>query len=40
MKQLGKVWAGSGKGGSWDEWPADLRIREYPQATREGLTHA
>lgn len=32
VKQLGKVWAGSGKGGDWNEWPADLRVREYPQA--------
>ncbi len=31
VKQLGKVWAGSGKGGKWDAWPADLRIREYPK---------
>lgn len=30
VKQLGKYWAGSGKGGDWDTWPADLRIREYP----------
>jgi protein gp37 len=31
VKQLGSVWAGSGKGGNWDRWPAELRIREYPQ---------
>jgi protein gp37 len=30
VKQLGKVWAGAGKGGDWDRWPGDLRIREYP----------
>jgi hypothetical protein len=21
------------KGGDWDEWPADLRIREFPRST-------
>lgn len=31
VKQLGTRWAGSGKGGDWDRWPADLRIREYPR---------
>ena len=35
-KQLGSVLgrqlgAGS-KGGDWDEWPADLRVREFPEA--------
>ena len=30
VKQLGKVWAGSGKGGDWLGWPEHLRIREYP----------
>jgi protein gp37 len=34
VKQLGSVWArehgGRGKGGDWDLWPADLRIREFP----------
>jgi protein gp37 len=34
VKQMGSVWArehGShGKGGDWDRWPADLRIREFP----------
>jgi transcriptional regulator with XRE-family HTH domain len=30
VKQLGKVWAGSGKGGDWLDWPEHLRIREYP----------
>ncbi|WP_341719987.1 phage Gp37/Gp68 family protein [Micromonospora sp. FIMYZ51] len=30
VKQLGKVWAGSGKGGDWSVWPEHLRIREYP----------
>ena len=34
-KQLGSVWArehgsGGGKGGDWETWPADLRVREYP----------
>lgn len=32
VKQLGKVWAGGGKGGDPDAWPEDLRVREYPQA--------
>lgn len=36
MKQMGTVWAGqheatSSKGGDPGEWPADLRIREYPK---------
>lgn len=30
VKQMGKAWAGHGKGGDPDEWPEDLRIREYP----------
>lgn len=34
VKQLGSRWAEDngqrGKGGDWDAWPADLRIREYP----------
>lgn len=30
VKQVGTVLAGGGKGGDWDKWPADLRIREYP----------
>jgi protein gp37 len=30
VKQLGKFWAGSGKGGDWSRWPDDLRVREYP----------
>jgi protein gp37 len=30
VKQLGKVWAGSGKGGDWSLWPEVLRLREYP----------
>jgi protein gp37 len=36
VKQLGSVWArtnGGGKGGDWDRWPADLRIREFPGVT-------
>jgi protein gp37 len=36
VKQLGSVWAshnGShGKGGDWEGWPADLRVREFPRA--------
>ncbi len=36
VKQLGAVWAGGGKGGDWDRWPADLRVREYP-ASREAV---
>jgi protein gp37 len=33
VKQLGTSWAGArGKGGDWDAWPEDLRIREFPQA--------
>jgi protein gp37 len=35
VKQLGKVWAGSGKGGHWETWPEDLRIREYPTSRLE-----
>ena len=35
VKQLGSVagrQAGAGpKGGDWDRWPADLRIREFPR---------
>jgi protein gp37 len=34
VKQLGSCWAaangGHGKGGDWDLWPEDLRIREFP----------
>ncbi len=30
VKQLGSRWAGSGKGGDMDAWPADLRVREFP----------
>jgi protein gp37 len=36
VKQLGTCWAdangGHGKGGDWDLWPPDLRIREFPVA--------
>lgn len=38
VKQLGSVWArkhgqrGDGKGGDMGTWPADLRIREWPDA--------
>lgn len=31
VKQLGSAWAGSGKGNKPELWPADLRVREYPQ---------
>lgn len=38
VKQFGAVWAhkhgaADRKGGDWDEWPADLRVREYPSVT-------
>ncbi len=33
VKQMGTVLAGGGKGGDWDRWPADLRIREFPTTT-------
>lgn len=40
VKQMGSVWArqndADSKGGKWQHWPADLRVREYPQA----VTHA
>lgn len=35
VKQLGTVWAGHGKGGDWDRWPAEFRLREYPAVPRE-----
>jgi protein gp37 len=31
---LGKDFDAGGHGGDWDRWPADLRIREYPEVTR------
>lgn len=36
VKQLGSVWArengsATSKGGDMDEWPADLRVREWPE---------
>ena len=39
VKQLGTAWskavgASDHKGGDWDEWPEDLRVREYPGLTR------
>ncbi|MEU7170360.1 phage Gp37/Gp68 family protein [Micromonospora tulbaghiae] len=49
VKQLGGVWAKDtfvggrpvsavdSKGGNWDLWPSDLRVREYP-AAREAVT--
>lgn len=40
VKQLGSVWArtnnaSDGKGGKPADWPAHLRVREYPAALRE-----
>lgn len=36
VKQMGAVWAkehgADGKGGDWNYWPADLRVREFPDA--------
>jgi protein gp37 len=38
VKQLGSCWAHdnglSDKGGKWDLWPADLRVREFPVAAQ------
>lgn len=38
VKQLGASWARSNradpKGGDWDLWPEDLRVREYPEVAR------
>lgn len=43
VKQLGEVWArarradrgtADPKGGDWDRWPPDLRVREYPTSER------
>ncbi|MFI9618081.1 DUF5131 family protein [[Kitasatospora] papulosa] len=39
VKQLGSVWArehnaSDSKGGKPDDWPAELRVREYPQNLR------
>ncbi len=38
VKQLGSVWAArvgaDKKGGNWSLWPDDLRVREYPHATK------
>jgi len=36
VKQLGSVWArdhwaADPKGGDWERWPEDLRVREYPR---------
>jgi hypothetical protein len=36
VKQLGSVWAKANgaedrKGGDPDKWPAELRVRQYPQ---------
>jgi len=37
VKQLGSVLGrelgAGGKGGDWDAWPADLRVREFPEIT-------
>lgn len=43
VKQLGSVWARENgaadrKGGDWGEWPADLRVREYPQPRALAVT--
>jgi len=35
VKQLGAVLSGGGKGTDWSRWPGDLRIREYPEPSRE-----
>jgi len=35
VKQLGAVLSGGGKGTDWSRWPEDLRIREYPEPSRE-----
>jgi protein gp37 len=40
VKQLGKMWAGSGKGGDWSRWPSDLRIREYPPQSHPAVGSA
>jgi hypothetical protein len=36
VKQMGTAWArehgGDSKGGDWDYWAADLRLRQYPTA--------
>lgn len=41
VKQLGSVWArahdASDKGADPDEWPVDLRIREFPTVTLVGV---
>ncbi len=40
VKQLGSVWArghgGNSKGGDPERWPADLRVREYPEVAARG----
>lgn len=36
VKQLGKAWAGKGKGGDPSTWPENLRRRELPQETNDG----
>ncbi len=40
VKQLGSVWArghgGDSKGGDPERWPADLRVREYPEVAARG----
>ena len=39
VKQMGSVWARehgcAGKGGDWDSWPGDLRVREFPAAATQ-----
>jgi protein gp37 len=38
VKQLGSVWAGGGKGNHPELWPADLRVRCYPQILAEKVS--
>jgi hypothetical protein len=26
-----RLWLKDGHGGDWDEWPADLRVRQFPE---------
>jgi protein gp37 len=36
VKQLGAVWARANgadpKGGHWEQWPEDLRVRQFPNS--------
>jgi protein gp37 len=40
VKQLGTCWTreqgSGGRGGDWDQWPADLRVREFPAPLASG----